>query len=260
MNGIVFAEGKFVAVGASGVVSISTDATNWNESTTATTYNLNGLIFASGQFLAVGDGGSVETSADGTNWVLQNSGTTNPLSAVAYANGKFVAVGGYANGIFVGNAVIASSDAVNWAPSVSGLSGATGVAGGSAGFVAVNAPYNSGGTYNVYFSADGSTWAGQELTAPGNSYAGSLLQNSIVTYANGAYLIGSYRYASSMSADHFIFRSTDGISWITNVLGNVFTGTRGFIYNFFFSDSENVIAAGNAGGAAFLQFSADGID
>src|SRR5665213_3727518 len=124
LYGIVFANGKFVGVGAAGVASISTDTTNWVESATATANTLRCITYANGQFVAVGDAGTVETSADGSNWVLMNSGTSSSLNSVAYGNGKFVAVGG---------AVITSADAANWVPSVSGLSSASSVAGGGVG-------------------------------------------------------------------------------------------------------------------------------
>lgn len=243
LYGVTFANGIFVGVGDGGTVSISSNATNWTESATATTNKLNGIAYASGLFVAVGDGGAVETSTDGMHWVLRTSGTTNSFAAVAYANGEYVAVGS--------SVVINSPDAVNWSPATSGLSGATGVAGGSAGFVAV------GNTSEVFYSANGSTWTSQQLTAPGSVFVGASLQNSIVTYANGAYLVGSFRYASSQSADSFIFRSTDGNYWTTNVLGNVFTGPFGFNYNFFTSGNGLVIAAGKANVAPFLQFSTD---
>jgi len=86
--GVVFTNGYFVAVGTSGVVSISRDGTNWTESATATTNTLNALICVNGLFLAVGAGGAVETSLDRTNWVLQVSGTTDALAAVTYGNGN----------------------------------------------------------------------------------------------------------------------------------------------------------------------------
>lgn len=246
LNGVVFANGKFVAVGAAGAVSISTDVTNWIEGVTATTNNLNGIIYANSQFVAVGDGGAVETSTDGTNWVLRTSGTTNSLSALAFANGKFVAVGP--------STVIASPNAVSWTPAVSGLSGATGIAGGGNGFVAV-----AGTMPLVYFSVDGLNWTGQTLTAPGSVYFGSLLQNAIVTFAKGSFFIGSFRYASSQSADLFIFSSADGSNWTTNKLVSAFTGSGGFNYYFFMIGGANVIAVGAANKVPFLQFSSDGI-
>lgn len=244
LYGVTFANGIFVGVGDAGTVSISSDATNWTESATATTNKLNGVAYDAGLFVAIGDGGAVETSTDGMHWVLRTSGTTNSLAAVAYANGKYVAVGS--------SVVINSPDAVIWSPAVSGLVGANGVAGGSAGFVAV------GSTNQVFYSANGSTWTSQQLTAPGLVFFGTPLLNDIVTYANGTYLIGSHRSATSMSVDTFIFRSTDGNYWTTNVLGNVYTGSVGFTYKFFASGNGLVIAAGTANGPPFLQFSTDG--
>jgi hypothetical protein len=246
LNGIVFATGKFVAVGVSGVVSISTDTTNWVESPTETTNDLNGIIYANGQFVAVGDGGVVETSTDSTNWVSRNSGTTNSLSAIAYGNAKFVAVGP--------SAIIASPNAVNWTPPVSPLGGATAVAGGSNGFVAVS------DNAQAYFSPDGLTWTSQTLTAPGTSYNGAPLQNVIVTYWNGVYLIGSDRWVGSMTAGEFIFSSADGSNWRTNMQGYVDTGTGGFTYDFFMTTSNSVIAAGAIFNVPFLQFSTDGVN
>jgi len=252
LNGVVFANGKFVAVGASGVVSISTDSTNWIEGATATTNNLNGILFADSQFVAVGDGGAIETSTDGTNWLLQASGTTNSLRVAAYANGKFVAAGS--------KVVLTSTDAQNWLPAASGIGGASGLVGGSAGFVAIGGNQVHSTTNNlVYFSANGSTWTSQGLTAPGSSFGGNTLQNAIVTYANGAYLIGSYRYATSMSADTFIFRSNDGSFWTTNVLGNVSTGTFGFAFDMFMTGNDTIMAHASTL-TPYLLLSADGIN
>ena len=256
LNAVIFTNGYFYAVGASGVVSISSDATNWTENSTATSNNLNGLVYGNGEFLAVGESGAVETSINGTSWVLRASGTTNSLTSVAYANGKYVAVGG--------SVVITSPDAVNWSSTVSGLSGATGLAGGSAGFVAVGGTGSDyyGTSNEVFFSADGSTWTSQILTVPdtGNPSFNGPVQNSIVTYFNGAYFIGSFQIAGSMSYDDYIFKSIDGSHWTTNVLGNVISGTQGFYYNFFMVGNGYVIAAGEANAVPFLQFSTDGVN
>src|SRR5262249_7647118 len=85
-------------------------------------------------------------------------------------------------------------------------------------------------------------------------FFGSQLQNWIVTYAQGKYLIASCRYATSMSADTFMFSSIDGTSWSTNVLGNRFTGTIGFRFEFFMTGNNYVIASGYAF-SPFLLFS-----
>ena len=154
-----------------------------------------------------------------------------------------------------------SPNAVNWTPAVSGLSSALTVAGGAHGFVAL-VPWISNGPSpaQVFFSTDGLVWTSQTLTAPGNSFGGEPLVNNIATYWNGVFLIGSYRYATSMSADCFVFSSTDGSHWSTNVLGNQYTGSFGFNYNFFMMGNNSVIAAGAADSIPFLQISPDGIN
>ncbi len=254
LNSVIYTNGEFVAVGDTGVVCLSTNGTNWTESLTATTSDLQSVIYGNGLFVAAGAGGVIETSANGTNWMIQNSGTTGSLSALAYANGKFVAVGT--------NAVVSSPDGVRWTPAVSGISGVTGVTGGGAGFVAIpgnGEPY-SGPNSLVYFSEDGLVWTSRTLIVPGTpiQLGGAQSQNEIVTYANGLYLVGGYLYVTSESANACIFSSSDGSTWSTNLVGNVFTGAEGFSYDFFMTANSSVIAAGSAG-LSFLQFSTDGI-
>ena len=254
LRSIVFASGKFVAVGDAGVVSISVDSTNWSQGATATTNNLRGLVYAGGKFVAVGDGGTVETSTDATNWVTQNSGTMNSLAAIAYGNGKFVAVGI--------NAVIVSSNTVNWAPAISGLSGATSIAAGSNGFLALLAElYGVAGApqpnNKAYFSPDGLTWTAETFNVP-SVPDGFTLENEMVTYGKGVYMIGGFRYANDTSAEMFVFNSVDGMNWTTNDLGTISTGAGGFSYNFFLTANNYLVAAGAANHVPFLQYSPDG--
>src|SRR5215469_15913300 len=151
LNAIIFTNGTFFAVGNSGVVATTLNGTNWAQYATATSNQLKAITFADGKFVAVGNSGTIETSANGTNWVLQNSGTAGNLDSVAYGNGKFVTVG---------DTVLASSDAVNWTPVVSGLNSAFAVAGNALGFVAL-----PGGSQEC-FSSDGLHWTANTLTVP----------------------------------------------------------------------------------------------
>lgn len=245
LNGIIFTNDTFFAVGNFGVVATSIDATNWAEFSTATSNQLNSIIFADGQFVAVGNAGTIETSTDGTNWVLQNSGTTSNLDAIACGNGKFVALGAV---------VLASPDAVNWSPAVSGLSSASAVTGNSIGFVAVN------GSTNAYFSTDGLHWTAHTLTVPVSGFGGRTLIAPIVTSTGSGFIIGGSIYVTSESADMFMFASSDGVNWTSNALGNVYTGSGGFNYDFFLGGNEQFIAGGWAGTQPFLQFSRDGVN
>lgn len=244
LNGVVFADGKFVAVGASGVVSISLDATNWTQSATATTNRLNGLAYANGQFVAVGDGGAVETSVDGTNWALQSSGTSSVFSTIAYGNGKFVA-GGL-------DAVMVSSNGVVWIPAA-GISGAVSLTAGSNGFLAV------GNGQPVYFSPDGLAWNAEFFAAPDNSPGTSALINGVVGYANGRYLIAAFQYVGEGNVDRFMFSSPDGSNWVTNRLGVQYFAGYGLNYDFFMTAGNYAVFAGVLSTYPFLQFSADGL-
>jgi len=242
---VVFTNGFFVAVGISGVVGTSPDGTNWTQQVALATNTLNTVIYAQGKYVALGTKGMVQTSVDATNWVIQNSGTTNSLNSVAYAHGKFVAVGG--------SVIITSPDAVNWS-TVAGTTGALAVAGSSAGFVAV------GGNPQVYYSADGSTWTTNTLTAPGNVFHSNALLNESVTFYKGAFLINSFRFSDFDMADTFVFRSTDGINWTTNVLGTYATEVvSGFYYNFITPANGFAMIGGFGALTAFFQYSTDGI-
>jgi len=92
---VAFGAGKYVAVGQSGMIRVSTDGINWNEqsSPVGKTRNLRRIVYANGFFVVVGDLGTVMTSTDGLNWYQHNSGTDRNLYSIAYGAGTFVAVG-----------------------------------------------------------------------------------------------------------------------------------------------------------------------
>ena len=248
LYGIVFTNGTFFGVGVAGVVSMSIDTTNWTESQTASSNQLNNIIYAGGQFVAVGNSGTVETSSDGTNWILQTSGTTGSLSQVAYGDGRYVAAG---------STIIASLDGVHWSPAVSGLSSASGVAGSSAGFVAVN------GSTNAFFSTDGLNWTANALSEPNiyrnpfDPYYPTPLGGQIVTYYKGVFLVGGWLYPSSGVINLYVDTSVDGKNWPTNVFVANAPPIDVYDFYFFMNGPTNVIAAGQ-GYSPFSISSADG--
>jgi len=249
MHGIVFANGTFVGVGDNGYVSLSYDATNWTERSTATDNQLNRVTYGGGLFVAVGANGTVETSADGTNWTLQSSGTTSFLVDVAAANGRYVAVGS--------SSVITSSDGATWsAAGISGLTNATAITGSSKGFLAID------GSSKAYFSLNGLAWTNVTLTAPPTTVNGTP-NHRIVTFFNGSFYLGSLQSATSMTVNEIIYASTNGINWTTNLNQNIFVGIgRALDYYFFMSGNGYLIAEGTLinGSGAFLQSSVDGLN
>jgi hypothetical protein len=253
LYGIVFARGEFYATGDKGIVVVSPDGTNWAWSSTATTNQLNAIIYAQGKWVAAGNSGVLETSADGAHWSLQNSGTTKSLTSLAYGNGTFLAVGP--------NAVTFSRDAVNWNPTVSGLWGANQVAGGDEGFVAIVGGAHGYSLTNespqAYFSADGTNWVTNRLpVSPG--FNGAPFVPQIVTYANGAFLMGGVVDVASELGDFLILASPDGVHWPTNAAVWDMPPSLGLNFNFFLTGSANVIAGG--GIEPFLATSTNGVN
>ncbi|RKP47897.1 hypothetical protein D7Z26_22040 [Cohnella endophytica] len=94
VKGIVYAAGKFVAVGMKGTILTSGDGQTWVPSTSGVTAQLNGVKYLNGQFVAVGDK-TVLTSPDGIVWTSV-PGATEYFTDVAYDGSQYVLVG--ANG------------------------------------------------------------------------------------------------------------------------------------------------------------------
>jgi hypothetical protein len=254
LYGVIFTNGTFFGIGANGAVATSTDGRYWVENPSAAPgIQLNAIAYGGGQFVAVGAGGNAETSPDGTNWVLQNPPDLNSLYSVVYANGIFVAVGSGSLGITT------STDGVNWTePPPGQLESASGVAGCPTGFVAI------GGT-NAYFSTDGLYWT-TNILSTSNTFSGfridtiQPLDTPLVTTVGNTFVVAGFQYVTSASADMFMFTSSDGIHWTTNSLGNIYTGTGGFNYNFFMNGNNGIIACGQANYTPFLQYSTNGVN
>ncbi len=112
-SAVAFGSGRFVAVGWSGNIIVSTNSTNWEQVPSGTAAILNGVVYGNGQYVAVGDKGTVLVSPDGEAWWSADSGTTNRLQGIAYGGGNFVAVG--ANGT-----ILTSPDTKAWKARESG--------------------------------------------------------------------------------------------------------------------------------------------
>ncbi|MGE5484660.1 MAG: S-layer homology domain-containing protein [Ignavibacteriales bacterium] len=59
----------------------------WND-------DLHDIVFAEGRFTAVGRGGAVLTSADGVSWAVHRTGTSAEFWNIAYGDGTYVVAGG----------------------------------------------------------------------------------------------------------------------------------------------------------------------
>jgi len=74
-------------------VHYSTNLINWTATTNPTGQVINGICWADGRFIAVGAGGAIMTSTDGINWTSRSSGTSAILRDVDSAGGIAIAVG-----------------------------------------------------------------------------------------------------------------------------------------------------------------------
>src|SRR6266481_7974095 len=95
LNGVTYANGRFVAVGGANTIIVSTNGSDWRVVRSNKFGDLYGVTFGNGRYVAVGSGGeNLVVSDDGENWEPRPSSTSNTLFSVTYANGTFVAVGG----------------------------------------------------------------------------------------------------------------------------------------------------------------------
>jgi hypothetical protein len=100
---VTFGNGIFVAVGASGTITTSTDGITWTARTSGVSTNtLNCVEYINSVFVAVGAGasggtGGVTTSTDGITWTKRTTpaSTSTTLYSVTYGNGYYVAVGNF---------------------------------------------------------------------------------------------------------------------------------------------------------------------
>ena len=84
----------YAAAGDGGMIFTSPDGATWSRITSSSSPIYRGMIYAAGRFVAVGSGGTVRYSTDnGATWSAGTSGTTNQLNSVLHDGTRFVAVG-----------------------------------------------------------------------------------------------------------------------------------------------------------------------
>ena len=112
LRDVIYAEGKFVAVGNGGGVLYSADGITWYQATLPSGYgrDLFGVSYGNGRFVAVGDEGPNQggalTSSDGIVWEQFRTGA-GQLNGITFGNGKFVAVG-------TGGTILSSDTGARW--------------------------------------------------------------------------------------------------------------------------------------------------
>ncbi|GGF95972.1 hypothetical protein GCM10010912_46100 [Paenibacillus albidus] len=189
---VAFGNGMYVAVGIEGTILASSDGVSWTNHTSGTAKLLS-VTYGSGKYVAVGEGGTVLTSSDGMSWTSRMSGTTNKINDVTFGNGMYMAAGD--NGI-----TLASNDGTSWTTNYTGdLGNLNGITYGNNMYVVV------GNRESIMSSSDGVSWTSKS----GNS--SSIEHLGAVAYGNGKYVAVGY--------PGLVDTSTDGHNWIGNTSG-----------------------------------------
>ena len=108
LEDVVFANGRFVAVGESGTILVSTDGLNWFNQTRGPNHDLDGLAVGNGLAVAVGKNGTILSSTDGSSWTQAQAAALDVgLHGVAFGQNKWVAVGDSTN-------IFTSTNGLDW--------------------------------------------------------------------------------------------------------------------------------------------------
>jgi hypothetical protein len=97
INCVIFAEGKFVAVGTNGKVAyISTNDNSWTPVNSGLNVNIKSIAYGNGTYVVVGNNGKIAYSTNlqsGFTSVTNSTFNSTQINSVAYGDGLFVAVG-----------------------------------------------------------------------------------------------------------------------------------------------------------------------
>ena len=77
-------ETKYLMVGSSGSIFISSDGIDWTSKPSVTQERLNAVTYGNGTFVAVSQSGTILTSTDADSWTSRNIGILNLLYGVTY--------------------------------------------------------------------------------------------------------------------------------------------------------------------------------
>jgi hypothetical protein len=194
LESVIFADGRFWAVGEAGTISSSVDGIVWTPSPAATDIDYYGLTQKGDLIIAVGDDGTILTSTDSQTWTRQSTPSGRNLHAV-HAAADIVVAGGR------GGRIMTSPDAVRWTTRESATTNYVQRITWDGQWVGVC----EGG--DIIRSANGTDWSAVR-TFPASDHEG-------VAYGDGYWLAvgGYFRLGESGSAVSTVFYSTDAIHW-----------------------------------------------
>ena len=159
LEGICYANNRFVLVGEPNLVAFSDDGKTWTE--TSVPYNFKTVTFGNGRYVGAGNGGAVAVSYDGENWTDYSDPTiTGSYRAAAFGKNRYVI--GCQAGI-----IRYSDDGRTWhtatTNSTSTVNYIRGIVYSEGKFYAVM--YVSTGKGEIWVSEDAETWTVQQVAS-----------------------------------------------------------------------------------------------
>ncbi len=104
---LAYGNSSYVAAGASGSMSYSTNKTSWSSVSSGTTRTILDVTYGLAGYVAVGQQGVALRSQNGLSWTVVNTGVLTDLSGVSYGPDGYVASG-------VGGVIMTSTDGLVW--------------------------------------------------------------------------------------------------------------------------------------------------
>ena len=202
-TGIVFNDGKYVAIGKNGALAVSGNGLSWNKKDTGVSTDLYGITYGKNQYVAFGRAGTILTSKYGDTWKQQKSPIKNDLLSIAWSGNTYVALGSW-------GAIITSKNGETWElPKTPPINEDlhTMIWNGS--------DFMGFGARNVWSSKDGTTWV-------------SIPTDDLKIYKQVCF--GNKKYVA-VDQSGKISASYDGIKWTTkSILGIGFNSFSSVIW------------------------------
>ncbi|WP_340399694.1 S-layer homology domain-containing protein [Paenibacillus sp. FSL H8-0079] len=196
--------------------------------------NLVNVVYANGKYTAVGEKGRIVQSTDGLNWAVVNTGVSNEKTSwrsLVYANHVYVAVGVESTPNKA--RLIVSSDGETWVDKSSGINGdiLQKVVYTNGNFYAVGGKWHASDRAQdvgiIYSSSDGVTWTLSSTVPkiwPSNGTSSSPFHLTDMAYISGRYVVGGNVFSGYAY-------SSNGSSWTNVFLNGTSSLERFSIYN-----------------------------
>ncbi|NDV62864.1 hypothetical protein G0Q06_10415 [Puniceicoccales bacterium CK1056] len=248
-----YGEGVYVMVGVGGVLTTSTNLSDWDSEFYPELVGLDGLLYANGEFLVTSRSGKILTSPDGVIWTKRDTGTGKGLLSASFGNGRTVLVG-------EDGTTATSLDGQNWTISDTGDDNwYFGVAYGNGVFVAASYDIDLVDNGSIATSSDGESWNLVTLPSAFPTYTDFY----DVTFAEGKFVATGYFYDETTEFwGVFIATSPDGVNWTRSTNGvpqtNVSDSTPVYL-NMVRYDQDNAVWLG-VGDRSVLMTSTDAVN